>query len=101
MLKLTYKMDFKAVDDAFDELKRNARQLMEAVGKQAVDYAVANGDYRDVTGRLRASNEYEVTDEGLILRNTAPYAAEKEAEGKDVIGGAALFAESALKQACE
>lgn len=71
---------------------------MAAVGREAVRYAEENGNYRDVTGRLRASNDYEVSDKGLKIVNTAPYAEDKEAEGFDVVSGAALFAERELKR---
>lgn len=70
----------------------------EKVGREAVDYAVANGTYRNVTGRLRASNGYKSSKDGLTLYNDAPYAKDIEARGEDVISGAALYAQKRLNE---
>lgn len=78
-----------------DEIKSEVRERMRQVGEAAVEYAAEHGSYHDVTGRLRASNRYEVTDNGLELYNEMDYAAEVETRA-EVLSGAALFAESEL-----
>ncbi len=91
--------NFKDVPSAFNKFNRQVRKKVEEVGQAAVDYAVENGDYHDRTGKARASNHYEVdAHNNLKLYNDCGYADELEANGKDVIGGAALFAEQQLKE---
>lgn len=102
MRKSTCDFNFSDVDRFFRNADSQIRSRVEAVGREAVDYAVQNGTYRDVTGNLRASNHYEVDDDGnLRLYNSAPYASEVSARGHDVIEGAALFAEARLKEIFE
>lgn len=89
------------LSDAYRKLDEYHHQIdaeMAAVGQEAVDYAVEHGSYHDVTGRLRRSNKYEVNADGLRIYNDAPYAADVEANGKEVISGAALYAEQRLKE---
>ena len=93
--------DFSDVDNAFGDFEKEIRQEMEEAGKAAVAYAVENGDYTDKTGKLRASNSYEVEPDGLILKNDAEYASYVEAKGFDVLSGAALEAERILRSKCE
>lgn len=89
--------------EAQDELERN----IERIGKEAVDYAVANGTYHDVTGTLRRSNKFKVEDGGLILYNDAKspsgeeYAEKVEQRGLEVLSGAILYAEKRLKEEFE
>lgn len=83
--------------DIVAKIKQEVEAKMREVGEEAVNYAVENGTYKDVTGRLRSSNRYRISDRGLELYNTAPYAQDVEARGEDVLSGAALFAESKLK----
>lgn len=102
MLKFTFKYDFSDVRKALDDLEKQARKRVEEVGEKAVEYAKEHGNYRDVTGRLRASNKFEVVPKkgGAYLRlyNDAPYATDVEEMGKDVLSSAALYAEKLLKE---
>lgn len=93
--------DFSDVDNAFDDFDNEIHHEMEEAGKAAVAYAAENGDYTDKTGNLRASNNYEVERDGLVLRNEADYASYVEAKGFDVLSGAVLEAERILRSKCE
>lgn len=100
MPKSTCKFDFSDVRPAFSKFNQQVREKVEEVGQDAVEYAIKNGNYHNVTGRARASNHYEVDDHNnLILYNDCGYADELEANGKDVIGSAAIFAEQKLREA--
>lgn len=100
MPKSICKFDFSDIRPAFSKFNRQVRKKVEEVGKEAVEYAIENGDYQDVSGKTRASNHYEVDqNNNLTLYNDCGYADELEANGKDVIGGAALFAEQKLREA--
>lgn len=102
MLKSTCKFNFRDVRSAFARFHQQVRTKVEEVGQEAVNYAIENGDYHDVTGKARASNKYDVDENNsLVLSNDCGYADELEAEGKDVIGNAALFAEKRLKEIFE
>lgn len=92
--------DFSDVDDAFDQFNQELKDTMTEVGEEAVQYAKDNGDYQDQTGTLRRSNEYEVDETGLTLKNEAEYASYVEAKGYEVLSGAALEAERLLKERC-
>jgi len=96
-MKVDFSDIYREIDKGLDEV----RQTMERVGEEAVEYAKANGTYQDRTGRLRASNGYEVQDKTLTLFNDAPYAEYVEAKGYDVVSGAALYAEKRLKEEFE
>ncbi len=102
MRKSTFNFDFSDIAPALKEFETKTRKQMESVGQKAVDYAKENGNYHDVTGRLRASNKYKVEQSAkgatLEVYNDAPYAADVEAHGKDVISGAGLYAEKLLKE---
>lgn len=93
--------DFSDVDAAFDEFKREVKDAMTEVGEEAVQYAKDNGDYQDITGTLRKSNEYEVDETGLTLKNETEYASYVEVKGFEVLSGAALEAERLLKEKFE
>lgn len=95
------KYDFTGVRKSFASFDAEVKLAMDSVGREAVDYAVENGDYHDVTGRLRRSNEYSVDGAKLTISNSAPYAADVEARGNDVVGGAALYSEKRLKEIFE
>lgn len=97
-MKLKVTIDDKAVQKAFDDFRNAVKKRMDEVGKQAVEYAIEHGDYHNVTGRLRQSNGYEVSDKGLRVFNTAPYAEDVQNRGYDVINGAALFAQYELQK---
>lgn len=92
--------DFSDVDDAFNQFDQELKDTMTEVGEEAVQYAKDNGDYQDQTGTLRRSNEYEVDETGLTLKNEAEYASYVEAKGYEVLSGAALEAERLLKERC-
>jgi len=93
--------DFSEADSFFGEIRDAVEVTCEEVGRKAVEYAKENGTYHDVTGRLRRSNRYEASPDGLFIENTAPYAESVEAMGMDVISGAALYAERLLQEKCQ
>jgi len=102
MPKSTCKFDFSDVAPALARFNRQVRKKVEEVGQEAVEYAIENGDYHDVTGETRASNHYKVDgNNNLTIYNDCDHAAELEANGKDVIGNAALYAEQRLKEIFE
>ena len=69
---------------------------MRAAGERAVEYNKEQGNYRNRTGNLRASNYYEVGEEGLVVGNKAEYASDVEARGYMVCSEGALLAERLL-----
>lgn len=97
-MKIRCKVDLNAIDKAWADFENGIKNAMKEVGERAVEYAVENGEYHNVTGRLRRSNKYELTEKGLRIYNTAPYAEEVQNRGLDVINGAALFAQSELEK---
>lgn len=101
MLKSTCKVDLSDIEAAVKAYREAIKAELEKIGKDAVEHAVENGNYQDRTGRLRASNKYAATDSSLDVYNDAPYAAEVEARGYDVISGAALVAEQRAKEVFE
>ena len=84
------------VDSLMEEVYREVYEAMDAAGRAAVDYNVENGDYQDRTGHLRASNYYEVQEDGLVIGNSAEYADYVESKGYMVCSGGALLAEKIL-----
>ena len=90
--------DFSDVDSFFDEGMSEVKDVMKSVGEESVQYAKDNGDYQDHTGVLRESNEYEVDESGLTLKNETEYASFVESKGFEVIGSAALYAEKRLRE---
>ena len=95
------KVELSGLDDFLSELEKEILNTMREVGEEAVEYAKENGTYHDVTGNLRRSNEYKVSESGLTIYNTASYAESVEQRGYDVISGGALFAEKRLKEEFE
>lgn len=95
------KNDFSDVDRFFEEGVREVMGEMEKVGRKAVSYAKATGNYEDHTGHLRASNTYRVDENGLHIGNNAEYASYVESKGYTVVSEAALFAEQQLKKIFE
>lgn len=95
------KKDFSDVDKFFKEGVEEVMREMDKVGRKAVSYAKATGNYQDHTGNLRASNRYFVTPNGLTIMNVAEYASYVESKGFTVVGAAALFAEQQLKKTFE
>lgn len=97
-MKFKFKADNQSVRKAMNDFENGIQAALNEVGKRAVKYAVEHGEYRDVTGRLRRSNGYEVKRNGLRIYNTAPYAGDVQNRGLDVINGAAMYAESELEK---
>jgi hypothetical protein len=104
MVGLSIDIDFDdfltEVDDEIEQLRIENASLFQAEGQEAVDYAIANGAYKNRTGKLRASNRSGVIEDENItleLENTADYASFVEAKGFDVLTGALLNAEDRLK----
>lgn len=93
--------DFSDVEDFFEEEKKGVIANEELVGREAVQYAIESGSYKDHTGKLRSSNGAEADESGLILKNDTPYASYVESKGYDVLSGAALEAEARLKEIFE
>ncbi len=81
---------------AIAEVHGEVRAYLDNLGRRSVDYAKEHGNYHDVTGHLRASYKYEASDTSLVIKNTAEYASNVEARGRDVISGAKLFIRSEL-----
>lgn len=92
------KYDFSDVDAFFAQGEWEVQKKMIDVGSDAVHYAEEHGDYQDHTLTLRTSNEYDVDESGLSLKNTAEYASYVESKGYEVISGAALYAEKRLRE---
>lgn len=99
--------DFSDVDSFFREEKWNAQKKMIDIGDEAVRYAEEHGNYQDHTLTLRTSNDFDVDEEGLLLKNEAEspkgynYASDVESKGYEVLSGAALYAEKRLKEEFE
>ena len=88
--------DFSDVDSFFDEGEWEVEKKMIDVDHEAVKYAEEHGGYKDHTLTLRTSNDYDVDETGLTLKNEAEYASFVESKGYDVLSGAALYAEKRL-----
>lgn len=102
MPKSIVSFDFSDVNPALNAFQREVISTVDEVGKDAVEYAVKNGNYKDRTGRLRSSNKHKADESGLELTNDAEYASYVEAKnGYDVISGAVLHAEAKLKDIFE
>ncbi|QUB64871.1 hypothetical protein [Prevotella melaninogenica] len=93
--------DFSDVDKFFDDGEWEVEKAMIDVGDEAVKDAKANHTYKNRTGNLEASNDFDVDKDGLTLENSAPYASYVEAKGFDVLSGSALRAEKKLKEIFE
>lgn len=89
--------DFSDVSAWFDGEKSRVLAKEREIGDDAVQYAKDNGSYQDHTETLRKSNEAEVGEEGILLKNEAEspkgyyYASDVEDDGFDVLGNAALY----------
>lgn len=95
------KTQLDGLDGIFDQCKEVVKAEMAVVGEEYVQEAQQEGNYHDVTGHLRASNFYDVEDDGLELGNTADYASKVEARGYEVSSTFALRAEAKLKEKFE
>ena len=80
----------KLMKEAMAQVKREVHAEFVRLGEQGVQYAKEKGSYHDITGNLRRSNTYHADENTLTLTNTADYASDVEARGKDVLGGAIL-----------
>lgn len=89
------------LDALLEQCKREVEEKMAVIGEEYVEDAVNEGNYHDVTGHLRASNYYEVHDDGLELGNKADYASKVEARGLEVSSTFALRALAKLKDLFE
>ena len=61
---MAVKFDFSDVDSFFEQGYAEVKAVEGKVGKEAVDYAVKNGNYQNQTGTLRKSNKFSVQDDG-------------------------------------
>lgn len=93
--------NFSDVDKFINQGKWEVQKKMIDIGDEAVDNAVEIGNYQDHTLTLRTSNDYDVDEDGLTLKNTAEYASFVESKGFEVLSGSALFAEKRLKEEFE
>lgn len=82
--------------DIEKEIREDVYRRMEAAGEAADEYNVENGDYRNRTGHLRASNFHRVEEDSLVVGNSADYAEYVESRGYMVCSGGALLAEQML-----
>lgn len=93
--------DFSDVDQFLKDGEWEVQKKMIDVGDEAVKYAEEHGNYQDYTLTLRTSNDYDVDETGLTLKNEAEYASFVESKGYDVASSAALYAEKRLKEEFE
>lgn len=92
--------DFSDVDQFLKDGEWEVEKKMIDVGDEAVKHAEEHGDYQDHTLTLRTSNDYDVDESGLTLKNEAEYASFVESKF-DVLSGVALYAEKRLKEEFE
>ena len=93
--------DFSDVDQFFEDGTSEVVAGMKEEGEAFVEDAKATGNYQDHTIHLRESNDYEVNEDGLILKNEADYASFVESKGFEVAGSAAIRTEKRLKDRFE
>ncbi len=88
----------EALDSLMVECRNEVMRAMADVGREFVDDAVAEGNYRNRTGNLRRSNFAEVDENGLTLGNKADYASDVESRGFEVCSTFALRAVERLQE---
>ena len=93
--------DFSDVDQFFEDGTSEVVAGMKEEGEAFVEDAKATGNYQDHTKHLRESNDYEVNEDGLILKNEDDYASFVESKGFEVAGSAAIRTEKRLKDRFE
>ena len=93
--------DFSDVDKFFEDGEWEVEKGMIDVGDEVITDAKQHHTYQNHTYNLETSNGYDVDESGLTLTNSAEYASYVEAKGYDVLSGAALKAESKLKEMFE
>lgn len=76
--------------DFEDSGKREVSDFLASMGSACVSDARESGSYKDRTGKLRSSNTYSATPDGLVVENTAEYASDVERKGYEVLSGAFL-----------
>ncbi len=84
------------VEAFFEEGFNEVQEAMREAGEAAVEYNIAEGNYRNRTGNLRRSNYYEVHEDYLEVGNSAHYASDVESRGYMVCSEGALIAERML-----
>ena len=94
---------FAADTSEVEALKSVLAKAKKEAGEAAVDFNVKNGNYNNITFRLRRSNYFSIEKDGnvptaLVVGNSAPYASNVEARGRMVVSGGALHAESLLNK---
>ena len=82
--------DFSDVDQFFEDGTSEVVAGMKEEGESFVEDAKATGSYQDHKKHLRESNDYEVDEDGLTLKNEADYASFVESKDFEVAGSAAL-----------
>lgn len=75
----------REIDHFFAEGRVEVQHFFDDLGQRARDLNIAEGDYNNVTGHLRASNYYEASPDELELGNHASYASNVESRGRNVI----------------
>ena len=94
--------DFSDVDQFFEDGTSEVVAGMKEEGEAFVEDAKATGNYQDHTKHLRESNDYEVNEDGLILKNEADYASFVESKAHThPAGSAAIRTEKRLKDRFE
>lgn len=84
--------------EQLEALKSKAEERIREIGQSAVEVAVQNGTYHDVTGNLRRSNGFEYSNGKARLYNSAPYAEEVSARGHDVLDSATAYLQEELSK---
>lgn len=95
------KHDFPDIDAFLEQGYQDVVNKLKEIGEESVAYAKETGDYHDVTGNLRRSNDYKADKSGLELINHADYASNVESRGNIVLSSAILYAERRLKEEFE
>lgn len=93
----------REIEEFFGKGLSEVEASMREAGEVAVDFNVKNGNYNNITFRLRRSNYFSIEKDGnvptaLVVGNSAPYASNVEARGRMVVSGGALHAESLLNK---
>lgn len=86
------------ISEKLKALKAEAEERIREIGQSAVEVAVQNGTYHDVTGNLRRSNGFEYSNGTARLYNSAPYAGEVSARGHDVLDSATAYLQEELNK---
>lgn len=86
------------ISEKLKALKAETEERIREIGQSAVEVAVQNGTYHDVTGNLRRSNGFEYSNGTARLYNSAPYAGEVSARGHDVLDSATAYLQEELNK---